>query len=157
MAPRKCIILINIFSILVFVAFNASAADLDNGPVVSNPTLSSSDTVNAGKIVFFGASSEIILTPGFHAKSGCVFRAKIGNYAGLDKDTDDGDGKPDYQELSYFGTTSGDESTDRDNDGVPDFMELKYGSDPENANDMPEGVIIYEYDGLGRIKKIYRF
>jgi hypothetical protein len=157
LTQKKGIIVITSFSILVFIALNASAAELDSGPVVSNPTLSSVDTINAGKIVFFGASSEIMLKPGFHAKSGCVFRAKIGDYIGLDQNRDDGDGMLDYKELAYFGTASYDETTDVDSDGVPNFIEVQYGSDPDNANDLPVGIRIYEYDELGRIKKIFRF
>ena len=71
-------------------------------------------------------------------------------------DTDD-DGLPDWWELTYFTDLNDVEYFgDNDNDGFKNFIEFKFGSQPNNTESKPKPGCIYEYDALGRIKKVYR-
>ena len=72
-----------------------------------------------------------------------------------DMDNDD-DGLADWWELSYFADlTASSPNVDSDGDGVTDSVEFTIKSDP-SVNDLPGPGIHYEYDDMGRIKKIWR-
>lgn len=73
----------------------------------------------------------------------------------FDLDNDD-DGLPDWWELSYFADLIiGSPDADSDGDGVINRIEFTLKSNP-TVNDLPGPGIHYEYDELGRIKKIWR-
>lgn len=68
----------------------------------------------------------------------------------------DGDGLPDAWELQYFGLDlSNDRNGDADGDGISNWIEYKLGTDPTAASEKGPG-IYYQYDELGRIRKIER-
>jgi hypothetical protein len=67
----------------------------------------------------------------------------------------DGDGLPDVWEADNFGDLDQNCDTDSNGDGVYDCMEYKLGRNP-NATDSLGPGLHYEYDDLGRIKKIHR-
>jgi hypothetical protein len=74
-----------------------------------------------------------------------------------DFDNDD-DGLADWWEVKYAGMDLGlltSRNEDYDGDGVSNYIEFKLGSNPM-LNDLPGAGIHYEYDELGRIKKIFR-
>ena len=103
------------------------------------------------------AGQQIVLKAGFHATAGTDFKAMIGDYRDIPEDLDtDSDGLPDWWEVRYFSDTlvSG-LSNDADGDGVINSVEFKLGANPA-INDLPGSGVHYEYDALGRIKRIYR-
>jgi hypothetical protein len=73
----------------------------------------------------------------------------------FDNDTDD-DGLNDVWELANFGSLMYGRDDDPDNDGFSNFVEMAGGSDPNNAGNKPKPGTYYEYDSLGRIKKIHK-
>lgn len=121
------------------------------GPVVIDPT---------GKAVFIGGTA-VVLSPGFWAKSGSLFRASRDmNLAGLASLNDgDFDGLPDLWELLHFGnlsTISG--IGDHDNDGVGNADEYYAGTDP-NFNEAaatinPAAVRLIVKTATGKFQKI---
>ena len=68
----------------------------------------------------------------------------------------DADKLLDRWELDYIGHLDSGRKDDNDADGVNNYMEYKMGSNPADAADRAAPGIYYEYDGLGRIKKIIR-
>ncbi|MGA1826045.1 MAG: 3-coathanger stack domain-containing protein, partial [bacterium] len=113
---------------------------LDDGPYVSDGTISAQDNcvINSNQYVFFGAQDKIVLKPGFEARAGCTFTAKIGNYLSLDADTDnDGDGMADWWELAAFHTNSYGAYDDYDGDGYPNIIEYTENTQASNPYDMP--------------------
>lgn len=73
----------------------------------------------------------------------------------FDLDNDD-DGLEDWWEIKYFGLTlEHGANDDPDGDGVSNRIEKILGSNPAK-DDLPGPSIHYEYDALGRIKKIWR-
>jgi hypothetical protein len=77
------------------------------------------------------------------------------NPANYDEDNDD-DGLPDRWEINYFGLSlARGPKEDTDGDGVLNIFEFKLGANP-TLKDLPGPGIHYEYDALGRIKKIIR-
>ena len=83
----------------------------------------------------------------------CMIIGSNPNSYNLDND---GDGLLDWWELSYFADlTVSSPNVDSDGDGVLDSVEFTLKSDP-SVNDLPGPGIHYEYDELGRIKKIWR-
>ncbi len=89
--------------------------------------------------------TEIRLKPGFHAKAGSTFRARIGNYSSLLNNSDnDNDGLPDWWEIAMYSITNpsgipglpADSNVDSDNDGLPDSWEVDtYGNLNHDFND----------------------
>lgn len=72
-----------------------------------------------------------------------------------DPDNDE-DGLPDWWEVQNFGIDlSQNRNDDTDNDGISNWVEYKLGTNPNVANEKGPG-LHYEYDELGRIKKIQR-
>ncbi len=68
----------------------------------------------------------------------------------------DSDGLPDSWELQYGDlTTLTGRNDDNDGDGISNWIEYKLGTDPTAVNAKGPG-IYYQYDQLGRIKKIER-
>ena len=68
----------------------------------------------------------------------------------------DGDNLPDWWEVKYFGyTLENQPNEDADGDGVTNYVEYKLNANPA-LNDLPGPGTHYEYDALGRIKRIYR-
>jgi len=72
-----------------------------------------------------------------------------------DTDTDN-DGLNDVWELAHFGSLMYGRDDDPDNDGFSNFVEMAGGSDPNQPGSKPKPGSYYEYDSLGRIKKIYK-
>jgi len=68
---------------------------------------------------------------------------------------DDGDGLPDWWEYHYFGHLGRGPEHDDDDDGASNEVEYNLGTDPTEDDVLRPG-IYYEYDALGRMKKIYR-
>lgn len=68
----------------------------------------------------------------------------------------DNDGIPDWWELAKFGTLLRGANDDQDMDGINNYVEYIAGSDPNDPNSKPKPGIYYEYDAVGRIKKIVR-
>lgn len=68
----------------------------------------------------------------------------------------DNDGLPDWYELQQFGNLDQQGNADSDGDGVTNYVEYLSGNDPNDAGDFPSRGVYYEYDELGRIKKIIR-
>lgn len=68
----------------------------------------------------------------------------------------DGDGMKDSWEMEHFGTLSETADGDADSDGVSNHVEFLGNSDPNSAADKPKRGTYYEYDEIGRIKKIIR-
>jgi len=66
----------------------------------------------------------------------------------------DGDGLPDQWELKYFGSLSQTSSGDYDGDGYSNYFEYKSGSDPSASGSVPGSSYVYEYDSLGRLKRM---
>jgi hypothetical protein len=75
-----------------------------------------------------------------------------------DGETDsDGDGLADGWELSYFTSLDiAEYHGDNDSDGIENFIEQKFETDPNDPESKPKPGCTYEYDALGRIKKVYR-
>lgn len=67
----------------------------------------------------------------------------------------DGDGLPDSWEMQYFGNLDSDRNADPDGDGISNWIEYKLGTDPASGGNKGPG-IFYEYDELGRIRKLER-
>lgn len=72
-----------------------------------------------------------------------------------DWDTDK-DGLNDAWELSYFDSLGHDGDMDSDNDGVSNYIEQLTQTDPTDVHSIPKPGNYYEYDGLGRIKRLIR-
>jgi len=71
----------------------------------------------------------------------------------MDSDADD---LPDWWEVDNFGyTLANHRNQDSDGDGVTNYVEFKLGANPAQK-DLPGPGVHYEYDALGRLKKIYR-
>lgn len=70
----------------------------------------------------------------------------------------DGDKMDDKWELDHnFDPLIDDGSLDADGDGVVNYLECHFNTDPRDQNSLPlKGTSYYEYDQLGRIKKIIR-
>ncbi len=68
----------------------------------------------------------------------------------------DGDGLKDHWELTYFGNLAQDADGDYDNDGVDNLAEQIIKTNPADAADYPLPGNYYEYDAVGRIKRIIR-
>lgn len=68
----------------------------------------------------------------------------------------DADGMPDWWEVQFFGyTLSHDPNGHDDDDGVKNLYEYMVGADPL-ANDLDGPGLRYQYDALGRLKRITR-
>lgn len=67
----------------------------------------------------------------------------------------DNDGLPDDWEMRHFGNLDHDCNSDSNGDGVYDCVEYRLGRDP-NATDSKGPGIYYQYDKLGRTRKIER-
>ena len=68
----------------------------------------------------------------------------------------DGDGMADWWEVLHFGLDlSQDRNDDFDSDGISNWIEYRLGTDPAVANAKGPG-IYYQYDQLGRMRKIER-
>jgi len=81
--------------------------------------------------------------------------ATVQGVAAADQDSD-ADGIADWWEVSYFGSPANcAPNADPDGDGVINRVEFTLKSNP-TVNDLPGPGIHYEYDAVGRIKKIYR-
>ena len=75
-----------------------------------------------------------------------------------DIDNDDDD-LQDWWEITYFGSYTCQEcgrNDDYDDDGVTNYFEFRLETNPANSGDYPTPGNYYEYDALGRIKKIIR-
>ncbi len=72
-----------------------------------------------------------------------------------DWDTDN-DGLNDAWELQYFGSLDQDGDMDSDNDGVSNYIEQLTGTDPSDVYSIPKPGNYYDYDALGRIKRLIR-
>ena len=68
----------------------------------------------------------------------------------------DADKLLDRWELDNFGSLDFDRADDPDGDGIINYLEHKLKSNPMSETDRPDPGNYYEYDGLGRIKKIIR-
>lgn len=81
----------------------------------------------------------------------------LGETSACSDDTD-GDGMKDKWELDYgLDPLVDDAGLDPDGDGLSNFYEHYFGaSDPLDGNSLPPRGTHYEYDELGRIKKIIR-
>jgi len=77
-------------------------------------------TIDPGVNVTVEADNSIRLGPGFQAKYGCVFTANPG----------DGDGIPNYWEMTYFGHTNWVGSDDPDGDRLTNLQEYALGTNP---------------------------
>lgn len=62
----------------------------------------------------------------------------------------------DRWELDYIGHLDSGRGDDSDADGIINYLEYKMDSNPMDASDRPSPGNYYEYDGLGRIKKVIR-
>ncbi|MCP4745296.1 MAG: hypothetical protein GY874_04015, partial [Desulfobacteraceae bacterium] len=80
----------------------------------------------------------------------------FGTDPNLSRSDHDNDSLPDTWEAQYgkLSNLNG-RNEDKDSDGISNWIEYKLGTDPTAANDKAIG-IFYEYDKLGRIKKIER-
>jgi len=74
------------------------------------------------------------------------------NIADFDNDDDQ---LPDRWEIDYFGDIASGRNQDADGDGVSNYVEYKLNTNP-TVKDLPGPGLHYEYDALGRIKRIYR-
>ena len=72
-----------------------------------------------------------------------------------DWDTDD-DGLNDAWELTYFNSLDQSGDMDSDNDGASNYIEQLTKSDPTDVYSIPKPGNYYEYDALGRIKRLIR-
>jgi hypothetical protein len=68
----------------------------------------------------------------------------------------DHDGLNDVWELLNFGDLRYGREDDPDGDGISNYLEMLAGSDPNNAGSKPKPGNYYEYDAIGRIKKIHK-
>ncbi len=151
-------------TVSLFLAAYAGAADLNlpatlNGPYTASGNISNSGTsvVNSGSVALCATPAEITLLPGFEAKAGSEFRAKIDDLTGLSETDDtDSDKMPDWWEYVLYGDMDEDKNADFDKDLVADYLEWIIGSDPLDSSSTPEPSTYYEYDALGRIKSIIR-
>jgi hypothetical protein len=66
----------------------------------------------------------------------------------------DSDGLPDAWELSYFGDLSQGPDDQGDGDGFTNIHEYELGTDPTDPTDAPSLGHHYEYDALGRLKRV---
>jgi len=120
------------------------------GPVVVDTT---------GKAVFIGGTS-VVLSPGFWAKSGALFRASRDlNLAGLSSLIDsDNDGLPDAWEMLYFGNlTTATGLMDSDGDGVSNAAEYYAGTNPlvnEATAGLPSGAQVVVRTPTGQYQKV---
>ncbi len=78
----------------------------------------------------------------------------------LSKEIDtDQNGIEDSWEIKYFGALLGTNiNSDSDNDGFSNYTEYLSNTNPKDSGSKPvaNSVISYEYDSIGRIKKITR-
>ena len=75
------------------------------------------------------------------------------NLFNMDNDDDD---LPDWWEVGHFGYTLANQpNEDADGDRVTNYVEFKLNANPA-VKDLPGPGLHYEYDALGRIKRIYR-
>ncbi len=72
-----------------------------------------------------------------------------------DWDTDN-DGLNDAWELKYFGSLDQTGDMDSDNDGASNYIEQLTKTDPSDIYSTPKPGNYYEYDALGRIKRLIR-
>lgn len=113
--------------------------------------------VEPGNYAWLVAWTSVTVEPTFEAKAGSEFGIVIGGYENLPQDLDhDDDTLPDWWELYYFGDLGQDGNGDYDGDNVPNYMEHEHETDPTSAGSRPPAGLHYEYDDLGRIKKIER-
>jgi hypothetical protein len=159
-------ITILLLAICHILAVDSFADDLQimthptDGPYISSEGIVAGEecVILPNQKVFFGASTQIRLLPGFNARAGSFFSALIGDFSDVTPTSDsDNDGEYDWWELAVFSTTNLSATSDTDGDGVTDFIEIKMDTDPRDPSDTPSGRLRFEYDELGRIKKIMRF
>jgi len=74
----------------------------------------------------------------------------------VDLSDSDYDGLEDIWELNNFGDLDETGQGDFDNDGVANEVEFWLGTDPADPNNIPEPGTYYEYDAMGRIKKVIK-
>ena len=113
--------------------------------------------IKPGDYAWLVAGATITLKPGFQAKLGSEFGIVIGGYGDLPQNLDyDNDKLFDWWELTYFGALNQDRYGDYDGDGAINFLEHQCNSNPADAGSKPPSGIYYEYDSVGRIKRIMR-
>jgi hypothetical protein len=94
----------------------------------------STGTVESGSSATFRSGQSITLSPGFWAKSGSSFSAK------LDLDSD-ADGMPNVWETQYgLNPLVNDANADSDGDGLTNIQEYQYGTSPANADTDGDGM-----------------
>jgi len=68
----------------------------------------------------------------------------------------DNDTLPDWFEFQFFGNLSQRPNDDYDFDGFTNYQEYAAGGNPADRGNRPNPGLYYEYDALGRLKKICR-
>ena len=128
---------------LCFVSTQGQALTLENETITDTQTIESTDTIIVQNYVVeapgnltLEATTEIILKPGFHAKSGSFFHAIISDL--------DSDGLLDSWELAQFGDiTSNSSDSDPDGDGLSNIGEFQAGTNPtapdSDGDSLPDG------------------
>ena len=139
------------FSITIFVTQNAMA---------SRPSVETLSAYLGQEVVPFPPSRAIInpLPETYsYARSDNESRVTVRGSAtlvqivGVDVD---GDGLPDAWEEEHFGSLDQNGEADPDGDFFTNIQECELGTDPNDADDAPSSGQRYEYDAMGRLKRV---
>ncbi|MCP3927191.1 MAG: hypothetical protein GY714_31925 [Desulfobacterales bacterium] len=169
---KKNIFKVSLVSFLVLLLSGVSNAgdiivtqeDLNKSTIIYNKAggIDTSDgcTINKDVKICLLSSSSVSLKPEFGSNLGSNLSVVIGDWSNLNKDMDiDQNGIKDWWEIKNFEALLGSNiNSDSDNDGFSNYAEYISNTNPKDSGSKPvaNSVISYEYDSIGRIKKITR-
>jgi len=128
----------------------------------SNPTVFNKDNDNDGledwwELLYFGNLSQTANADPDGDQLTNLQEFLLGTNPTIRNNPDsDGDGLLDWWELQYFGTLQYGRNDDPDGDGFSNYLEWLAKTNPNDAGSKPKPGSYYEYDAIGRIKKIYK-
>lgn len=135
--------------------------NLEECQIGANPTVYNTDNDADGlpdrwEIDYFGNIAQL---PGADPDGDTLTNLEeyqIGSDPNSHNTDNDADGLPDRWELDHFGDLAQGPQGDFDGDGYTNYAEFITESDPSNSSIKPNPGLFYEYDAVGRIKRIIR-